>query len=76
MQTKYTPECQNSHVIFLFVVISHTHAPLTKLKMAYTDNFEDLQLKGVTEFNHDELGHGAYGVVYAVKYCQTICAAK
>ena len=24
----------------------------------------------------DELGRGAYGRVYAVKYCQTICAAK
>ena len=44
--------------------------------MAYNDNFEDLQLKGVTELNHDELGRGAYGRVYAVKYCQTICAAK
>ena len=41
--------------------------------MAY--NFEGLQLKGVTELNRDELGRGAYGRVYAVKYCQTICAA-
>ena len=45
-------------------------------KMAYIDNFEGLQLKGVTELNCDELGRGAYGRVYAVKYCQTICAAK
>ena len=44
--------------------------------MAYNDNFEGLQLKGVTELNRDELGRGAYGRVYAVKYCQTICAAK
>ena len=44
--------------------------------MAYNDNFEGLQLKGVTELNRDELGRGAYGIVYAVKYCQTICAAK
>ena len=44
--------------------------------MAYIDNFEGLQLKGVTELNRDELGRGAYGRVYAVKYCQTICAAK
>ena len=44
--------------------------------MAYIDNFEDLQLKGVTELNCDELGRGAYGRVYAVKYCQTTCAAK
>ena len=40
------------------------------------DNFEGLQLKGVKELNRDELGRGAYGKVYAVKYCQTICAAK
>ena len=44
--------------------------------MAYNDNFEGLQLKGVTELYRDELGRGAYGRVYAVKYCQTICAAK
>ena len=44
--------------------------------MAYSDNFEGLQLKGVTKLNRDELGRGAYGKVYAVKYCQTICAAK
>ena len=46
------------------------------LNMAYNDNFEGLQLKGVTEINRDELGRGAYGIVYAVKYSQTICAAK
>ena len=45
-------------------------------KMAYTDDFEGLQLKEVTELNRDELGRGAYGRVYAVKYCQAICAAK
>ena len=48
--------------------------------MAYDDKFEglesSLELKGVTELNRDELGRGAYGRVYAVKYCQTICAAK
>ena len=43
--------------------------------MACSDNFEGLQLKGVTELNR-ELERGAYGKVYAVKYCQTICAAK
>ena len=43
---------------------------------AYNDNFEGLQLKGVTKLNRDELGRGAYGKVYAVKYCQTVCAAK
>ena len=48
--------------------------------MAYNEDFEGLRLKGVTEgvteLNRDELGRGAYGRVYAVKYCQTICAAK
>ena len=33
--------------------------------MAYNDNFESLELKGVTELNRDELGRGAYGRVYA-----------
>ena len=34
-------------------------------------------LKGVTELpDHKALGRGAYARVYAVKYCQTICAAK
>ena len=40
------------------------------------DDLRGLQLKGVTKLNRDELGRGAYGIVYAVKYCQTICAAK
>ena len=44
--------------------------------MACNDNFEGLELKGVTELNRDELGRGAYGRVYAVKFYQTICAAK
>ena len=44
--------------------------------MAYSDDFKGLELKGVTELNRDELGRGAYGRVYVVKYCQTICAAK
>ena len=42
----------------------------------YNDDFEGLQLKEVVELNRDELGRGAYGKVYAVKYCQTVCAAK
>ena len=33
-------------------------------------------LKGATSLNRKELGRGAYGKVYAVKYCQIICAAK
>ena len=41
-----------------------------------SSDFEDLELKEVTELEVDELGRGAYGRVYAVKYCQTVCAAK
>ena len=33
-------------------------------------------LKGVTSLNSKELGRGAYGKVYEVKYCKTVCAAK
>jgi len=44
--------------------------------MASIDNFEDIELKGIAELNRDELGRGAYGRVYAIKYCETICAAK
>ena len=44
--------------------------------MASTDNIEGLELKGIIILNRDELGRGAYERVYAVKYCQTICAAK
>ena len=39
-------------------------------------DFQGLVLKGVTKLNCKELGRGAYGRVYAVKYCGTICAAK
>ena len=38
--------------------------------------FQDFVLKGVTSLNCKELGRGAYGKVYVVKYCETICAAK
>ena len=38
--------------------------------------YEGLELKGVKELDSDELGRGAYGRVYVVKYCETICAAK
>ena len=48
--------------------------------MAYNDNFEcmerDLELKGIIELDREELGRGAYGRVYVVKYCKTVCAAK
>ena len=48
--------------------------------MASSLNFEGLErgleLKGILELNREELGRGAYGRVYVVKYCETVCAAK
>ena len=44
--------------------------------MASGGSIEGFVLKGVTSINRKELGRGAYGKVYAVKYCQTVCAAK
>ncbi|XP_065907606.1 uncharacterized protein [Dysidea avara] len=44
--------------------------------MASGDDLGELVLKEVTKLDHGELGRGAYGRVYAVKYCGTICAAK
>ena len=44
--------------------------------MASSDDFEGLVLKGVSKLDRKELGRGAYGRVFAVKYCGTICAAK
>jgi len=44
--------------------------------MALNDDFQGLVLKGVTKLDREELGRGAYGRVYAVKYCGTICAAN
>ena len=44
--------------------------------MASGDDFQGLVLKGVTKLDRKELGRGAYGRVYAVKYCGTTCAAK
>jgi len=46
--------------------------------MAYcntTDRLKDVTLKGVIPLQK-ELGRGAYGRVFAVKYCGVICAAK
>jgi len=45
-------------------------------KMACGENVQGFILKGVMSLNRKELGRGAYGKVYAVKYCQTVCAAK
>ncbi|XP_065917214.1 serine/threonine-protein kinase D1044.8-like isoform X2 [Dysidea avara] len=44
--------------------------------MASGNDFQGLVLNGVTPLDHDELGRGAYGRVYAVNYFGTICAAK
>ena len=44
--------------------------------MASGEDIQGFILKGVTSLNCKELGRGAYGKVYAVKYCQTLCAAK
>ena len=44
--------------------------------MASGEDIQGFVLKGVTPLNRKELGRGAYGKVYAVKYCQTVCAAK
>ena len=44
--------------------------------MASSESIQGFVLKGVTSLNRKILGRGAYGKVYAVKYCQTVCAAK
>ena len=44
--------------------------------MASGESIQGFVLKGVTSLNRKELGRGAYGKVYVVKYCQTVCAAK
>ena len=43
--------------------------------MAAEYDLKRLELKGITSLNK-ELGRGAYGKVFAVKYCEMICAAK
>ena len=44
--------------------------------MASSEGIQSFVLKGVTSLNRKELGRGAYGKVYAIKHCQTVCAAK
>ena len=44
--------------------------------MASCESIQGFVLKGVTPLNRKELGRGAYGKVYEVKYCETVCAAK
>ena len=65
------PDSRESR-IHVTLKISHTHA----LNMASGESIQDFVLKAVTSLNRKELGRGAYGKVYAVKYCETICAAK
>ena len=45
-------------------------------KMATGESIQGFVLKGATPLNRKELGRGAYGKVYEVKYCETVCAAK
>ena len=40
------------------------------------DFFQSLLLKGVSREDSKELGRGTFGIVYTVRYCQTVCAAK
>ena len=44
--------------------------------MASGEGIQGFVLKGVTPLNRKELGCGAYGKVYTIKYCQTVCTAK
>ena len=53
-----------------------SHAYFIIIKMASRESIQDFVLTGVTSLNREELGRGAYGKVYAIKYCQTVCAAK
>ena len=39
------------------------------------NDFKSLELKGITPLN-EELGRGAYGKVFVVKYCEMTCAAR
>ena len=47
---------------------------LPELKDAIPE-LKDLTLRGVVSLN-EELGHGAYGCVFKVKYGEVVCAAK
>ena len=59
-------------------IYGQPHPSLCILReMASGNDFQGLVLNGVIKLrNRQELGRGAYGRVYAVKYCGTICAAK
>ena len=39
------------------------------------DDFKNFELKEITSLK-EELGRGAYGKVYTVKYCKMTCAAQ
>ena len=57
-------------------VTSNQATPIFLCNVASNESIQGFVLKGVTPLNRKELGRGAYGKVYAVKYCQTVCAAK
>ena len=44
--------------------------------MTSNEDFRGLILKDVVPLGSEELGRGAYGRVYKVKYCELMCAAK
>ena len=44
--------------------------------MASGESIQGFVLKGVAPLSRKELGRGAYGKVYEVRYCKTVCAAK
>ena len=58
------------------MLLSHQYVYVFLYNMASGEGIRDFVLKGVTSLNRKELGRGAYGKVYAIKYCQTVCAAK
>ena len=44
--------------------------------MASDESIQGFVLKGLTLLNRKGLGRRAYGKVYEVKYCETVCATK
>ena len=66
------PHAQKENIT---VTLNHTHA-IISLKMATGESIQGFVLKGVMPLYRKELGRGAYGKVYEVNYCETVCAAK
>jgi len=69
------------HVHFMGVVIKDFESYSLHVKMGQTsvretiEELKDVTLKGVVPLNK-ELGRGAYGRVFTVKYGEVVCAAK